>query len=276
MAERRMFAKSIVDSDAFLELPCTAQTLYFHLCIKADDDGFSNTPKKTKRILGASDSDLALLENGGFIISFDSGVVVIRHWKVHNYVRKDTYRKTIHSKELSELYVTSDGLYEKITENNDRPTVCDDLRDENRGLRQRPVDEPSTSRQRSVDESSTQYSIVKDREVKDSLVEYSKVNEKTPVSNICAPSFEAVKEYCRERGNKIDAEKFYNFYADRNWIVNGIPMNNWRACVRNWEKMEYKRPPPHTKAESRDRSFEVGEFFDAAVNRSYRNLNVRT
>ena len=269
MAERRMFAKSIVDSDAFLELPCTAQTLYFHLCIKADDDGFSNTPQKTKRILGASDSDLRLLENGGFIISFDSGVVVIRHWKVHNRVRKDSYKRTLYLKEL-EMLSELEGVYELIK--------TDEKKDGN----ETPVTEkPISVTEKAVSVtkkpiSVTQYSIVKDSEVKNSLVEYSKVNESAPVTNICTPTLEAVEKYCKERGNKIDPRKFYNFYADRDWIVNGIPMNNWRACVRNWEKTEYKRPPPYVETGNGDRSFESGEFFDAAVNRSYRNLNVRT
>ena len=263
MAERRMFAKSIVDSDAFLELPSTAQALYFHLCLEADDDGFSNTPQKTKRILGASDSDLRLLENGGFIISFDSGVVVVRHWKVHNRVRKDSYKRTLYLKEFEMLSESSEGVYEvkvKRNKNNENQVSV-------------------TESQQNVTESQqnvTQYSIVKDSEVKDSLVEYSKVKESVPVTNICAPTFDAVEKYCIERGNKIDAQKFYNFYADRDWIVNGVPMNNWRACVRNWERMEYKRPPPHNQADNKDRSFEVGEFFDAAINRSYRNLNIRT
>ena len=263
MAERRMFAKSIVDSDAFLELPSTAQALYFHLCLEADDDGFSNTPQKTKRILGASDSDLALLENGGFIISFDSGVVVVRHWRVHNRVRKDTYRRTLYYDEYDMLSISSEGVYNLIEQEEKINDKCVSVTE---------INKPVTENNKPV----TQYSIVKDREVKDRLVEYSKVKEAVPVTNICAPTLEAVEKYCIERGNKIDAQKFYNFYADRDWIVNGVPMNNWRACVRNWERMEYKRPPPHNEADNKDRSFEVGEFFDAAINRSYRNLNVRT
>ena len=94
MAERRMFAKTIIDSDAFLDMPLTTQALYFHLSMRADDDGFINNPKKIQRMVGASDDDARLLIAKQFIIPFESGVVVIKHWKIHNYIRKDTYSET--------------------------------------------------------------------------------------------------------------------------------------------------------------------------------------
>ena len=80
MAERRMFAKTIIDSDAFLEMPATAQMLYFHLAMRADDDGFINNPKRIMRMIGSGDDDLKLLILKKFIIPFESGVVVIKHW----------------------------------------------------------------------------------------------------------------------------------------------------------------------------------------------------
>ena len=90
------------------------------------------------------------------------------------------------------------------------------------------------------------------------------------------PTFETVEQFCRERGNKIDAKRFYSFYTERDWKINGQTMADWKACVIGWEKTEYRRPPPHNEADNKDRSFEVGDFFDAAINRSYRNLNIRT
>ena len=89
MAERRMFAKTIIDSDAFLDMPLSAQALYFHLSMRADDDGFINNPKKIQRMVGASDDDCKLLLMKRFIIVFESGVVVIKHWRIHNYIRND-------------------------------------------------------------------------------------------------------------------------------------------------------------------------------------------
>ena len=87
MAERRMFSKTIIDSDAFLDMPLSTQSLYFHLSMRADDDGFINNPKKIQRMIGCADDDLKLLIAKNFIIPFESGIVVIKHWKIHNYIR---------------------------------------------------------------------------------------------------------------------------------------------------------------------------------------------
>lgn len=103
MAERRMFAKTIVDSDAFLDMPLTTQSLYFHLSMRADDDGFINNPKKIQRMIGCSDDDLKLLTAKKFILIFESGVIVIKHWKIHNYIRKDRYNETLYQEEKKQL-----------------------------------------------------------------------------------------------------------------------------------------------------------------------------
>lgn len=92
MAERRMFAKSVIDSDLFLDMPPTTQMLYFHLAMRADDDGFINNPRCIQRMIGASDDDMRILIAKQFILTFQSGVIVIRHWKIHNYIQKDRYR----------------------------------------------------------------------------------------------------------------------------------------------------------------------------------------
>ena len=94
MAERRMFAKTIIDSDAFLEMPQSSQNLYFHLAMRADDDGFINNPKSIMRLIGCKDDDANILIAKKFLIPFESGVVVIKHWKIHNYIRRDTYTET--------------------------------------------------------------------------------------------------------------------------------------------------------------------------------------
>ena len=106
-----MFAKTIIDSDAFLDMPLSAQSLYFHLSMRGDDDGFINNPKKIQRMIGASDDDLKLLVVKRFILPFDSGVVVIKHWKIHNYIQKDRYKPTIHQEEKSQLYIKENGVY---------------------------------------------------------------------------------------------------------------------------------------------------------------------
>lgn len=111
MAERRMFAKTIIDSDAFLDMPLSAQSLYFHLSMRADDDGFINNPKKVQRMIGAADDDLKLLVLKKFIIPFETGIVVIKHWKIHNYIRQDRYKETVYQEEKRRLNVEENKAY---------------------------------------------------------------------------------------------------------------------------------------------------------------------
>lgn len=111
MAERRMFAKTIIDSDAFLDMPLSAQALYFHLSMRADDEGFINNPKKIQRMMGASEDDLKLLIAKNFIIPFDSGIVVIKHWKIHNYIQNDRYKPTVYQDEKALLEVKGNKAY---------------------------------------------------------------------------------------------------------------------------------------------------------------------
>lgn len=111
MAERRMFCKSVIDSDVFSDMPLTTQALYFHLGMRADDDGFVNNPKKIQRSIGATADDMKLLIAKEFIIPFESGVIVITHWKQHNYIQKDRYHPTRHFKEKSQLVIDKAGQY---------------------------------------------------------------------------------------------------------------------------------------------------------------------
>lgn len=99
MAERRMFSKQLIDSDLFLNLPISTQNLYFHLCMRADDDGFVGNPQRIQKLIGVSDIDYKLLLAQKFILEFESGVIVITHWKMHNYIRKDRYTPTIYIEE---------------------------------------------------------------------------------------------------------------------------------------------------------------------------------
>ena len=111
IAERRMFAKTIIDSDAFLDMPLSTQALYFHLSMRADDDGFINNPKKIQRMIGSSDDDLKVLIAKRYLLPFESGVVVIKHWKIHNYIQKDRYKPTVYTEEKSMLAVKANGVY---------------------------------------------------------------------------------------------------------------------------------------------------------------------
>ena len=114
MAQRRMFAKKITESDAFLDMPMSSQCLYFHLAMNADDEGFVNNPKKLQRMVGATDDDVKVLLAKRFIMSFDSGVIVIKHWRMHNYIQSDRFRKTDYIEERSQLIVKDNNSYKLI------------------------------------------------------------------------------------------------------------------------------------------------------------------
>lgn len=142
MAEKRMFSMQIVDSDAFLDLPLSAQALYFHLGMRADDDGILNNAKSIARNIGATNKDFDILVSSKFLMVFDNGVSVIKHWKVNNYIAKDRYRATTYTDVKSVLKVKDNGVY----------TTSDD-----------------TTRIQLVDKTSTQSSIGKNSEVKVSV-----------------------------------------------------------------------------------------------------------
>ena len=119
MAEKRMFSKTIIDSDAFLDMPLSSQALYFHLSMRADDDGFVNNPKKIQRLTGCGDDDLKLLMAKKFLIPFESGIVVIKHWRIHNYIRGDRYKETNYIEEKSMLGIEKNKAYSLLVENKD-------------------------------------------------------------------------------------------------------------------------------------------------------------
>ena len=204
MAERRMFAKTIIDSDAFLDMPLSTQALYFHLSMRADDDGFINNPKKIQRMVGASDDDLKLLVAKNFIIPFDSGVVVIKHWKIHNYIQKDRYKETVYKEEKAVLQIKSNNAYTLDTK-------C--IQD--------------------VSKMDTQVRLGKD-----SIGKVSKDKTK----HFTKPTVEEIKAYCLERHNNVDADKFYNYYESNGWMVGRNKMKDWKASVRTWERNNYDKP----------------------------------
>ena len=207
MPERRMFAKTIIDSDAFLDMPISAQLLYFHLSMRADDDGFVNKPKSIMRVCGCKDDDIQILFAKKFVIPFESGIVVIKHWKIHNYIRKDTYTETKYKEEKALLETDENGSY--------RINYL----------------EPVTIPSRTCDETLTQDRLGKDRLGKDSIEGEQKRTRFVP------PTLEEVKDYCSERKNNVDAERFFDYYSTNGWVQGkGKPIKDWKACVRTWER----------------------------------------
>lgn len=111
MAQKRMFTMKIVDSDAFLEMPLSTQCLYFHLNMRADDDGFIGNPKRIMKITGASEDDLRLLIAKRFVLTFEDGVIVIKHWRMHNTLSRDRYAETSYTDEKKMLLLKDNGSY---------------------------------------------------------------------------------------------------------------------------------------------------------------------
>ena len=126
MAERRMFAKTIVLSDAFLDMPMSARCLYFTLGMLADDDGFVNQPKSIMRQCGASEDDMKLLIAKKYVLVFESGVIVIKHWRINNYLRNDRYKETVYKEEASQLTVKDNGSYTLGIPNSGIPSIGKD------------------------------------------------------------------------------------------------------------------------------------------------------
>jgi len=111
MASKRMFSLQVVDTDAFLEMPLSSQALYFHLSMRADDDGFVSNPQKIMRMISASRNDYDILLLKRFIIPFDNGICVIKHWRINNYIQKDRYRPTTYTEQRALLEVKENGAY---------------------------------------------------------------------------------------------------------------------------------------------------------------------
>ena len=235
MAERRMFAKKIIDSDAFLDMPLSTQSLYFHLSMRADDEGFINNPKRIQRMIGASDDDCKLLIAKGFILVFETGVIVIKHWKIHNYIQKDRFKPTICSEEKREIVTEKDGTYTRCT----RIGYDSDT--------QVRIGKVSIGKVNSIEPPKGVEKIPPDME------------ESKPLKRFTAPTLEEVKEYCAERKNGVDAERFVNYYTANGWKVGKNPMKDWKAAVRTWERNTEK---------PKDCSFDLDDFFNAAVERS--------
>lgn len=225
MAERRMFAKTIIDSDAFLEMPLSSQALYFHLSMRADDEGFVNSPKKIGRMLGASEDDFKVLLAKNFLIPFDSGVVVIKHWLVHNYIQKDRFKETVYTEERQQLSVKNNGAYTLDTSCIQNGYKMD------------------TDCIQSVSKVETQ-----DRLGKDSIgkVNNSGVNSIDNNSNSIegVPTLDEVKAYCAARKSPTDPVKFYNYYSALGWKLGSTPIQDWQALLRSWEVRDAKATKP--------------------------------
>ena len=212
MAERRMFAKNIIESDAFYDLSSEEQVLYLHLGMNADDDGVVDNAKTVTRSCGFKADVLNSLVEKRFLIKLSHGLILIKHWKINNYVQKDRYKPTAYTEEFSEVVLKDNGSYTEA---------------------ERSVDtqETETLDTQYVD---TQVRLGKDRLGKDRL--YIDVPQK-----FTKPTLAEITGYCLERDNNIDPERFFNYYESNGWMAGKHKMKDWKAAIRTWELKEKKK-----------------------------------
>lgn len=218
MAERRMFAKTIVLSDAFLDMPTSARCLYFMLGMLADDDGFVNSPKAVTRQCGASVDDMNLLIAKRFILIFEDGVIVVKHWKINNYIQKDRYVPTKYARHKATLALDKNGAY----------TLASLL----------PADDQKPA-ESDVYRVYTQDRVGKDRIGKDIYTTTSSPSESySSLSSYAGnplgekPTLEMVRRYAANIGTmSVDPDRFYLWYEERSW--RGV--TDWRMKLKEWE-----------------------------------------
>ena len=218
MAERRMMTRKVTDDDHFMALSSSAQALYLHLMMSADDDGFNNQVTIAMFRAHASVQDLEALMTARYVYQFEDGVIVIRHWRMANALRKDRYTPTAFQRELAQLKVDDRGVYQQVVAER-LPDGC-----------------------QMVAERLPQDSIGKDSIGQDSKGKGAR--------RFAPPSLEEVKAYTSEKHLNIDAEAFVDFYESKGWRVGNQTMKDWRAAVRNWARRDAERKTTTTQAGS--------------------------
>lgn len=241
MAQKRMFNMKIVDSDAFLDMPLSTQCLYFHLNMRADDDGFVGNPRRIVRLISANDDDLKLLLTKKFILAFESGVIVIKHWRIHNTISSNAYNETSYLGEKAMLllkdnksYSLNDGLpiddSALIARRNEQAEIAKCKKNAKKMLPDKiREDKSSEDKEEISEERNTLTGIKKESEEDASLPRFRR------------PTLEEVTDYCEERNNGVDPQRFISYYESVGWKVGKTPMKDWKAAVRTWEAKEKKK-----------------------------------
>lgn len=217
-----MFSLDIVDTDAFLEMPGSAQALYFHLGMRADDDGFVSSPRRITSMVNASVDDFKILVAKSFIIPFASGVCVVKDWKVNNLLRGDRYTPTRYTNELAQLEEVNREY--KLINAGQSSGMTNGIPNGNQ----------------TGDKMEPQFSRGKDNIDKSMGAD----KPRTP-ARFVKPTIEDVQAYCNERKNGIDPQRFIDYYEANGWVQSrGKPIKDWRAAVRTWESNNKGSPAP--------------------------------
>ena len=248
MADRRMFTKKVTDDDNFMSLSSSAQALYLHLSMSADDDGFCNQINISMFKAHASIQDLQALLEKRYLYQFENGVIVIKHWRMANALRKDRYTPTAFQEELSQLQLKDNGSYTfKSTQSTIESTQSDDIQTVTSSDKRNWLPDGCHV----VAKRLPQDRLDKDRLDKDSIYNppiipptgETEVKEKPKKERkrFIPPTVEEVEEYCRQRNNTIDAEEFVAFYDSKDWMVGKNKMVSWKSAIITWEKSAKKK-----------------------------------
>jgi hypothetical protein len=202
MAEKRMFSQKIIDSDHFLDMPLSTQAVYFHLSMRADDEGFINNPKKIVRMIGASDDEIKLLIAKNFVLDMNSGVVVIKHWHIHNHIRKDRLKSTSHTKEKALLSQNENGSYT---------------------LGQTLVNQDATKSQHSIDKNRLDKISIEDKPFSFSL------SKLTSVDNLSKEYLLNLKDHILKANRSLTYDEFINGLEAK-----GSKYKNFKSAYTTW------------------------------------------
>lgn len=236
-----MFSPGItIDSDKFGDMSKDARLLYFYLMLCADDDGFIANPKTVMRMGGFTEDDLKILVSKKFVIPFKSGVLVIRHWRIHNSIRSDRYTETLYQEEKAQL-AEINGTYMLIDIEVNRETIPDfTAPDSGNQLATSGIQSVSTGKERTGKDrsdsflSSSSFSSEK-RDIKDNE------NQKNENNSTQIPTLEQVREYCNEKNYHVNPERFLRVNDDRNWRYRDGSTFSWKDCLDHWETMEWNK-----------------------------------
>ena len=228
MAERRMFAKSVIGSARFLRMPPSSRLLYYDLGMAADDDGVVEA-FSVMRTTGAVEDDLKVLVSKGFVTVLNEDLVAyIVDWSNNNQIRKDRYQPSIYQNLLVQIGV---------------------------------VDQLATVGQPNGNQRSTHYRIGKDSLGKDSIGEKKAADKPPRAARFTPPTVDEVDAYCQERGNKVDPARFVDFYASKGWLVGTSKMKDWQAAVRSWERSDAQQAPDKNRIRTTEEYRMEADFF---------------
>ena len=260
MAKRRMLSAGFMRQEAFLDLPLAVQAVYVQLVLFADDDGFVDNPSRVVRMVDGEQTMLSLLEEKGFLISFDSGCGVIRHWLKHNNIRKDRYTPTVYQREMATLRLTEDLVYELrknregVLENavNLDPAAAGSAPETNI-LKAAELTDQGPEQEKEPEEPGENGPEASDPGIPDRGISRQAAAPAAPAANPDAlriPTLEEVRTFAATRKSRVKADEFYHHYAATGWCMGRTLIRDWKAAFYLWESREeyfLKKDCRHTK-----------------------------